>query len=93
VDTITDFNSQEDKITLDRAIFNTLNSGDQLNANVLLVGNNVNSAENTIQNLIFDSLNHSLYYDSDGVGSVQPIKIAILSNVSQLNAGEIFIQG
>jgi Ca2+-binding RTX toxin-like protein len=93
VDTITDFNPLEDKITLDRVIFNTLNSGDQLNANALLVGNNVISAENTIQNLIFDSLNHSLYYDSDGVGSVKPIKIAILSNVSQLNAGEIFIQG
>ncbi|MDD5753786.1 MAG: M10 family metallopeptidase C-terminal domain-containing protein [Methylococcales bacterium] len=93
VDTITDFNPLEDKITFDRSIFNTLNPGSQLNANALLVGNNVVSAENTIEHLIFDSLNHSLYYDSDGIGGVQSIKIAILSNVSQLNAGEIFIQG
>lgn len=93
VDVITDFNVTEDKLTLDRAIFSGLNSGNSLTTDKFLVGNTTTTAENTLQRIIFNVLNHSLFYDSDGLGGAAPIEFAILSNVTQLNANQIFIQG
>ncbi len=92
VDVITDF-STEDKLTLNRAVFSGLNSGNSLTTDKLLVGNTATAAENTLQRIIFNVLNHSLFYDSDGLGGAAPIEFAILSNVTQLNANQIFIQG
>jgi len=92
VDVITDF-STEDKLTLNRAVFSGLNSGNSLTTDKILVGNTTTAAENTLQRIIFNVLNHSLFYDSDGLGGAAPIEFAILSNVTQLNANQIFIQG
>ena len=89
VDTITDFSS-EDKLTLNRSIFSGLNGSNQLKSEAFLMGH---SAENSLQRIIFDTLTHGLFYDSDGLGGAVPIEFAILSNVTQLNANQIFIQG
>ena len=93
VDKITDFNEAEDKLTLDRSVFSGLNPSNQLKAEEFLITNTVTTAENTLQRIIFNVLNHSLLYDSDGFGGAEPIQFAILSNVTTLNAAQIFIQG
>ena len=92
IDVITDF-STEDKLTLNRSIFSGLNGGNQLTTEEFLISNNSTAAENTLQRIIFNVLNHSLFYDSDGLGGAEPIEFTILSNATQLNTNQIFIQG
>ena len=79
-----------DKLTLNRSIFSGLNGSNQLKSEAFFMGH---SAENSLQRIIFDTLTHGLFYDSDGLGGAVPIEFAILSNVTQLNANQIFIQG
>jgi serralysin len=91
VDTITDFSSG-DKITLSKSIFTALNSGSVLTADEFLAGSGKTVAETSLQRIIFDTLTKNLYYDADGLNGNNPVQFAILSNVSELNAGQLFLQ-
>ena len=93
IDTITDFNALEDIITLDRSIFKNLNLGDKLNTSSFLISNNAQAAENSLQRIVFNTTNHALFYDIDGVGGVAPIEFAIVTNAVQLNADVFFLRG
>ncbi len=91
IDTITDFSSG-DKITLSKSIFTALNSGSVLTADEFLAGSGKTIAETSLQRIIFDTLTKNLYYDADGLNGNNPVQFAILSNVSELNAGQLFLQ-
>ena len=91
IDTITDFSSG-DKITFSKSIFTALNSGSVLTADEFLAGSGKTVAETSLQRIIFDTLTKNLYYDADGLNGNNPVQFAILSNVSELNAGQLFLQ-
>lgn len=93
VDTITDFNVTDDSLTLNRTIFNTLNSSKALTAQELFISANATSAENATQRIIFNTTSHDLFYDADGSGGDSAVLFALLPNVATLNATQIFIQG
>jgi Ca2+-binding RTX toxin-like protein len=91
IDTITDFNSNDDKLMFDYSIFNGLNATEQVTSREFLAGLHLKNAENPWQRLIFDTFSHYLYYDSDGSGESNPMPIAILPNVSLLNVENLLI--
>ena len=93
IDTLTDFNPLEDTFTLDRTIFKNLNLGDKLNTASFLVSNNAQAAENALQRIIFNITDHTLFYDSDGLGGDASIEFAVVANTVQLNADMFFLRG
>ena len=93
IDTITDFQASEDIFTLNRAIFKNLNSGDKLNTAAFLMSHHAQVAENSLQRIIFNTANHTLFYDSDGLGGLPSVEFAVVANTVQLNADVFFLQG
>ena len=91
IDTITDFNINDDKLVFDHSIFTALNATEQVTSREFLAGLHVKNAENPWQRLIFDTFSHCLYYDSDGSGENHAMPIAILPNVSVLNVENLLI--
>lgn len=87
-DQITDFSiSDGDKIWLNKTIFTAL-------ANGISEDNIVNgsTAKDSDDYLIYNSTNHTLYYDADGSGTGSAIAIATLDNFNeQLTANQFII--
>ncbi|AHJ29944.1 calcium-binding protein [Nodularia spumigena] len=82
MDTITDFSrTQGDKIELFAPGFNNMvwsdDGSDALASNVFSIGTSSNSWTNTI---MYNNSNGIVYFDSDALGSAQPVALAQLSS-------------
>lgn len=89
-DTITDFQSADDVIALDNAIFTQLEKTGVLNPDYFYRDDAKLpiDADDFIQYHVTDG---SLYYDVDGVGVSTPIQFAIIGNNQPLTAGDFFV--
>ena len=96
-DTLTDFSStQGDKIDLSSSIFgNLVHTGSTLNdSDFKIINATPTNANNLGAHLIFNAVNHGLYYDADGSGSGSAIWFATLSTVnnsSQIHASDFVV--
>jgi serralysin len=84
VDTIFDFVSGTDRISLDDAVFDGLAHG-ALPPSVFHVGA---AATDEDQRIIYDQTNGNLYYDADGSGGGAAILFATLHGAPALTAGD-----
>lgn len=76
VDTITDFNANQDKILLDLSVFSNIRL--YLEASEFRIGN---AALDSNDRIIFNPSTGGLFYDSDGSGSDSAIKFANLQTI------------
>lgn len=90
VDTITDFQSGQDKICLSTQLFHSLNG--QISENNFLINQN-GQATDADDRLIFNTNNKTLYYDGDGVGGAASIAFVTLMGTGSLNLGDIWMIG
>ena len=84
-DTLTDFSStQGDKIDLSSSIFgNLVHTGSTLtDSDFKIMSTTPTNANSLGAHLIFNTVNHGLYYDADGSGGGAAIWFATLSNIS-----------
>lgn len=88
IDTITDFRSGEDKIELDRAIFDKLGSAGALNAEFLVEGKAALDANDF---LVYDKATGILWYDADGNGAGAALEVALLANKAALAATDFSV--
>lgn len=93
--TITDFNTSEDSLYLDNAVFTKLGSG-TLGNPVRLSGTYFEHGDGVVANdsndyVLYDSHTGILSYDADGNGSGAPIPIAHLSAHLDLTKYDIFV--
>ncbi|WP_131800965.1 calcium-binding protein, partial [Methylovorus sp. MM2] len=79
IDTITDFNGDEDDIHLDAAIFASLAGG--VNSSNFHTGTLATAIEAGGKYLIYDTTTGKLYYDADGGGTGKAIQFATLSKI------------
>lgn len=86
-DTITDFNSTDDTIRLDNAVFKQLTSATfDATTHVLSTNNFVANSSGTAQDsddfIVYETDTGKLYYDADGNGSGAAVQIALLGTTS-----------
>ncbi|MDY6982311.1 MAG: hypothetical protein SV422_04420, partial [Pseudomonadota bacterium] len=78
-DTIEDFDVGNDKIALDNAIFTVLGTLGDLNANHLVKDSGLTlGAHDADDYLLYDTTDGHLYYDADGNGSTERVRIATI---------------
>ncbi|MBF9197751.1 M10 family metallopeptidase [Microvirga terrestris] len=88
-DTIYDFVAKDDAINLSSKIFLTLGPKGKLAGDSFVIAS---KAQDESDRIIFDGgYTGSLFYDPDGTGSIQQIKIASLSYEAKLKAGHFLI--
>ena len=87
VDTIRDFVSGVDKISLDDAVFTALTPG-VLSASAFVLGTAAQDADDRI---VYDAGTGHLLYDADGAGGVQALLFATLTGGPALVAADIFV--
>jgi Ca2+-binding RTX toxin-like protein len=87
VDTILDFKATDDTIWLPKDVFGTIGKG-KLHRDAFFEGR---MAHDTADRIIYDKSSGSLYFDPDGVGGLEQIKIAILSHKPQISAADFRI--
>ena len=90
VDTITDFVSGTDKIQLNRDLFSAFTSAGAINTSNIKQGAGA-VASTASEFLVFDSNNHTLYYDADGNGAGTQVAIVTLTGVNTLMATDFVI--
>ncbi|MBM6595188.1 calcium-binding protein [Microvirga sp. BT291] len=88
VDTITDFNVDDDVIRLDSAVFTKLAKAGPLAAGNFYKGLEAHDANDRI---IYDSTTGSLSYDADGNGAGAAIKFAHLAKNLKLSASDFVV--
>ncbi len=88
-DAITDFNSIDDTIVLDNAIFTGLSDG-ALAAGAFRIGTQALDADDRI---VFNGTTGALYYDADGNGAGEAIRIATVTTTSPagLSVGDFLV--
>jgi len=89
-DRVVDFTIGEDKIAIDRAVFAAF-AGDlagALDAGAFYLGK---VAATSDQHLVYNPLNGSLYYDSDGVGGAAQVQIAAFTGSPELSAADFLL--
>ncbi|HKO88080.1 MAG TPA: calcium-binding protein, partial [Burkholderiales bacterium] len=90
-DQITDFNAEEDMITLDRSVFTNVGSG-PLDGDMFHAGSGAGAvAQNADHRIIFDTSTGILYYDADGAGGAAQVEFAIVNVVNGTLADENFV--
>lgn len=87
-DTITDFRSGEDRIELDRAIFDKLGAAGTLGAEFFVEGT---AALDGNDFLVYDRTTGILWYDADGSGDGAALQIAFLSNKATVAASDFAV--
>jgi Ca2+-binding RTX toxin-like protein len=89
VDTISDFNVQDDTIRLDNLVFKKLGRGGSLNPNFFNIGNTPQDANDY---LTYNKSKGYLIYDADGAGSVsKPVLFAKLKAGLSLTDKDFYI--
>ncbi|WP_425475919.1 calcium-binding protein [Mesorhizobium yinganensis] len=88
VDKIMDFNVADDQIALNSAIFTALGVGA---LDVSAFKDNILSARDTDDRIVYNSNTGSLFYDADGLGGAAAIKIASLSTGPSLTAADFVV--
>lgn len=89
-DTITDFVSGVDHIHLNRNQFGGFSQAGAIDASQFVQAAGA-VAETTSQLLIFDTQNHTLYYDADGNGAGEQVAIVTLTGVASLQLTDLVI--
>jgi serralysin len=87
IDRITDFNSSQNKIHLDDAIFAGLSSG-ALSSDAFFAGK---AADDSSDHIIYNSSTGALSFDSDGIGGAAQTQFASLSPSLSLTAASFFV--
>jgi Ca2+-binding RTX toxin-like protein len=92
LDIIQDFVSSQDKLQVSaRSFGGGLRAEVALNSNQLITGSGVNNATSAAQRFIYNTDNGNLYFDADGSGRSEKVQIAVLSNLSNLNANNFMV--
>jgi len=91
VDRITDFTPGSDHIALDHTIFTLLGGAGALDASMLRAGNNITTAADANDFLIYNSKTGALYYDADANGSGAAIQIAVITGSPTLTSGDFLV--
>jgi Ca2+-binding RTX toxin-like protein len=92
VDTIKDFVSGTDKISISQSEFGGgLTAGNPLLSSQIRIGAGVSSANSASQRFLFNTTNGNLYFDADGIGGVGAVQIGKLEGVSGLSTGDFHI--
>jgi Ca2+-binding RTX toxin-like protein len=89
VDTILRFKSGEDKIVLDDAVMSAL--GSAMTANQFYKAAGATQGHDKSDRVIYNTSTGALYYDKDGSGSQNAVKIAILANDPALSFTDFII--
>jgi len=91
-DIVTDFTHDVDVIAIDSSVFAALagSAGGDLAAQNFLAGPNV-AAQSAEQFLLYDTATGGLFYDADGSGPGAAVLMAVLTNYSVLDAGDIYV--
>ncbi|WP_279333299.1 calcium-binding protein, partial [Sphingomonas paucimobilis] len=87
IDTIYGFTSGQDRVALDRKIFEGLNVG-TLSASAFAVGTSASDADDRI---IYNPATGALLFDADGSGSGSAYQFAIFDGNSTLSANDFFV--
>ena len=92
-DRITDFDVREDRVFLDNAGFKALGKGSftkphTLKSDFFTIGSN---SKDTDDFLIYDPKKGVLFYDADGSGAGEAVRIAVLSKSLKLSATDLFV--
>ncbi|PSF37278.1 hypothetical protein C7H19_11210 [Aphanothece hegewaldii CCALA 016] len=88
-DIITDFSVVDDTIAISNAGFgNQFVSNSSIGASRFFIGSAATTAN---QRFIYNSTKGFLFYDSDGIGAADPIKIATLSTGLAMTHNDIFV--
>jgi Ca2+-binding RTX toxin-like protein len=92
LDIIQDFVNSQDKLQISaRSFGGGLRAEVALNSNQLITGSGVSNATSTAQRFIYNTNNGNLYFDADGSGRSEKVQIAVLSNLSNLNANNFMV--
>lgn len=87
-DTVTDFNSVNDTIQLENAIFRTLGGPGALKAAYFYAGAAAHDADD---HLIYNKATGALIYDSNGKAAGGAVQIATLSNHAAVSVSDFFV--
>jgi Ca2+-binding RTX toxin-like protein len=81
IDTITDFDSQQDSIRLSLSAFTALSQVGALNSDFFVAGTAAKDANDFI---LYDSSTGKVFYDADGNGSGKPVEFITLTGTPSL---------
>jgi hypothetical protein len=88
VATITSFAVANDKIVLDRSVFDKLGAAGTLDASAFQTGTTATSAATRV---LYDAAKCDLYYDDDGSGAHAAVLLAHIGSDAALKAGNILV--
>jgi Ca2+-binding RTX toxin-like protein len=92
VDTIKDFVSGTDKLSISASEFGGGLVAVPLLGSQLRLGAGVVTANTSTQRFLFNTTNGNLYFDADGVGGVGTVQIARLEGVTNLSSGDFYFR-
>lgn len=90
VDTVTDFNGDNDKILLDQWTFRELWLGG-LGEEQFHSGAGAFEGQDENDRIIYDTVSGSLYYDADGSGSEAAVRFAVLRGSPEVTSDDFLI--
>ncbi len=90
IDTISDFTSGMDKISLDTAIFTELGEPGALSAD-LFAANSEGNALDGNDHILYNTTTGALYYDPDGNGAKAAVQFAVLEDTSELKSTDFLV--
>ncbi|SHK05108.1 hypothetical protein SAMN02745194_04064, partial [Roseomonas rosea] len=85
---ILDFAEGEDRIELDGAVFAALGSAGPLAAEAFGLGTSAGTAG---QHVLYDQGSGALFYDADGAGGANAIRIGSLAQGTSLSAADVWV--
>ena len=88
VDTITDFSVKEDTLVFSAAGFGGNLVAGKVNSNLFTLGT---AATSSSHRFIYDAGSGDLFYDNDGIGGNEQIKIAQLDSGLSLSNGDLLV--
>lgn len=92
-DEITDFIHTSDKLSFSRAVFSGFGSQNLLTAGQFASGAGLIAATTTNQRFLYDSTSGILRFDSDGMGSLPALDVAVLSGSPTLLSSNFRLTG
>jgi len=87
VDTILDFNPDEDTIRLNDSVFTMLEQG-SLSTDNFVIGDGVKDSDDYI---IYNDKTGSLSYDADGAGAADAVQFGVIDNLAKLAASHFMV--
>jgi Ca2+-binding RTX toxin-like protein len=90
VDTITDFNPEQDNILLSQWVFSDIWAGD-LQDEQFHAAAGATEGQDEDDRIIYDTTTGNLYYDADGSGSTEAVRFAIVSGSPVLTHEDFMI--